>query len=201
MALTAGEVQSKPDLAVAGMVKEVGAVALSKSEKAYYYVLPIYIDAKFGQSGSTHAFYFLFRPEWFAAGFDPHDLIDGSKDGEVRFGFYRRMVANRLTSKDGERLQSAQPSVLQAILGDQFDKFAAEFDSLTGEPDETQVAALIRKYITGLDVVYVLNQRKDNGELSEQYNVVSFTDDPNGLVKQSQNKNRKRGPLVITWDE
>jgi hypothetical protein len=200
MALTAGEVQTKPDLAVVGMVKEVGAVALSKSEKAYYYVLPIYIDAKFGQSGSTHVFYYLFRPEWFADGFDPRSLLDGSADAQTHFNFYLKNVYRKITNPQGERLNSAQPSVLQAILGDKFTEFGDEF-APGMEPDETFVAAVIRKYITGLDVVYVLNQRKDQGELSEQYNVASFTDDPDGLVRQSKNKNRKRGPLVITWDE
>jgi hypothetical protein len=189
MALTAGVVPAMPDQACIGLVKKVGDVYLSA--KGVYHVLPIEIEGKF--SGRDGTFFFLFEPRWFHATFDPQVMLQEGKDGQTKYSLYRRMVND-----------ASKPSVLQAILGDDFNAFAAEFDSL-GEPDEKQIADVIRRNASAKDVGYVLNQRTDEDkELMEQYNIKYFfpvTDEAlASMVEQSENHKRRRGPLVITWD-
>lgn len=190
MALTAGVVPAMPDLACIGMVSKVGEVKLS--DKGVYHVLPIEIKAKF--SGKDGTFFLIFEPRWFGGSFDPKDLLEEGKVGQTKYSFYRRLVAD-----------ANKPSALQAILGEDFDAAAAEFDSI-GDPDEKQVADVIRKYATGKDVGYVQYQRTDeDGELMEMYNIKYFFpadgDNMNSVIEQAGNEKRKRGPLVVTWDE
>jgi hypothetical protein len=204
MALSGGSVQRMPDLACSGMISAIGEVHLSNSEAAYYYVLPVEVKAKF--AGRDGVFFLLFRPEWFANDFNSNSLLDGTRDGEVHFSMYRRHISTRLFNDRGERIKGARPSVLQAILGEQFKTFAAEFDALEVEPKDMEVvAAIIGRYIVGEDVLYVLQQRQDQGELMESYNITRFVEQTDeevkALAKEAGNPKRKRGPLVITWDE
>lgn len=189
MALTAGVVPALPDLACLGMVKKVGDVKLS--EKGVYHVLPIEVSAKF--SGKDGTFFFLFEPRWFASDFDPKVLLEEGSVGQTKYSLYRRMVAD-----------AKKPSTLAAILGEDFDAAAAEFDQI-GDPDEKQVADVIRKHATGKDVGYVQYQRTDeDGELMEMYNIKYFfpaTDEAMQAIAETATEKRKRGPLVVTWDE
>lgn len=191
MALTAGVVPALPDLACIGMVSKVGEVKLS--EKGVYHVLPIEIKGKF--SGKDGTYFLIFEPRWFGSAFVPKSLLDEGKDGATKYSFYRRVVND-----------VNKPSVLKAILGEDFDKAGAEFDAIGDEPSAEQVADVIRRYAVGKDVGYVQYQRTDeDGELMEMYNIKYFfpTDDDSlgEVVEQSNNQKRKRGPLVITWDE
>lgn len=194
MALTAGVVPELPDLACIGMVSKVGDVKLS--EKGVYHVLPIEIKGKF--SGKDGLYFLIFRPEWFGASFVPKSLLDmeDQKQGQTQYSFYRRVVAD-----------ASKPSVLQAILGEDFEKAGAEFDAIGNDPTAEQVADVIRRYAVGKDVGYVQYQRTDEeGELMEMYNIKYFfpandEDAVKDVMKQADNQKRKRGPLVITWDE
>jgi hypothetical protein len=203
MALVGGSVQRMPDLACAGMISGVGEIHLSKSEAAYYYVLPIEVKAKF--AGRDGVFFLLPRPEWFDKNAVPEEMLDGTRDGEIHYSMYRKHISNKLFNEKGERITGAKPSVLQAILWNGFDKFANEFNALIANPDEHMVAELIGRYIVGQDVFYVLQQRIDDGELTEQYNIVRFVEateeGKESLEKEAKNPRRKRGPLVITWAE
>lgn len=205
MALQGGEVQKKPDLACLGLITEVGSANLSKSENPYYYVLPIKVQGKF-VAPKELTYFLLFRPEWFAADHKPQSIMDGSTEGEQHYRRYRQDIAARLRDKDGARIKGNRPSTLQSILGEEkFAAFAAEFDQLEGEPDEGTVSEIINKYLLGEDVLYIASQRKDGQELMDSYNVDRFLelndDSFNFLVKDSKNKKRRRGPLVLTWSE
>jgi hypothetical protein len=67
------------------------------------------------------------------------------------------------------------------------------------------VGQIIARHLIGTDVVYVAEQRKDGDELMESYNVNRFVEQTeeslNWLAKDAANAKRKRGQLVITWDE
>jgi hypothetical protein len=189
MALKAGVVQAMPDLACIGLVKKVGEVYLSTKE--VYHVLPVEIEAKFG--GRDGLFFYLFQPSWFGAKFDPETLLKEDKKG-TRYGMYRRYV------NDEKR-----PSVLACLVGEEFDKLAAEFDAL-GEVNEKHVEEIIRQYAVGRDVGYVMTQRTDpeTKELMEQYNIKSFfplTDEELKRVTEQAGSEKRRKPLVVTWDE
>ena len=190
MALTAGVVPAMPDLACIGMVAKVGDVKLS--EKGVYHVLPIEIKGKFSAKDGT--FFFLFEPRWFNADFDPQVMLDEGKDGVTKYSLYRRMVAD-----------AKKPSTLQVVLGEAFAEVASEFDGI-GEPSAEQVADVIRRHSQGNEVGYVMYQRTDeDGELMEQYNIKYFfpLDDESlkSMQETAASPKRKRGPLVVTWDE
>ena len=190
MALTAGVVPAMPDLACIGMVAKVDDVRLS--DKKVYHVLPIEIKAKF--SGKDVTYFLIFEPRWFAANFDPQVLLEEGRDGSIKYSFYRRTVAD-----------AKKPSVLQVILGGEFENVAAEFDAI-GEPTAEQVADVIRRHALGQEVGYVQYQRTDeDGELMEQYNIKYFfpldDDTLKTTAEQAQSPKRKRGPMVVTWDE
>jgi hypothetical protein len=138
-------------------------------------------------------FFLVFEPRWFGSDFDPKALLEEERQKPVKYGMYCRTV-------NGE----AKPSVLAAILGEQFDAFAAEFDGLE-EPTAEDVEQIFRKYAAGVDVLYVMKQRKDeDGKPMEQYNITSFypatEESITNLIEQSQNPKRKT-PLTVTWDE
>jgi hypothetical protein len=205
MALEGGEVQKKPDLACMGMVSAVGQSHLSQSEKAYYYVLPIEVSGK-GAAPQKLVYFLLFRPEWFAKDHKAVHILDGTNEGDQHYRRYRQDISAKLLDKDGERIRGARASTLQAILGEEkFAEFAAEFDELEAEPDDQTVGQIIARHLIGTDVVYVAEQRKDGDELMESYNVGRFVEQTEEalsfLLKDAANKKRKRGPLVITWEE
>lgn len=205
MALQGGEVQKKPDLACLGLITEVGNAHLSQSEKAYYYVLPITVQGKFVAPKSL-TYFLLFRPEWFAANHKAQSIMDGSTEGEQHYRRYRQDISARLRDKDGNRIKGNRPSTLQSILGEEkFAAFAAEFDALEGEPDPEIVSQVVNKYVLGEDVLYIASQRKDGQELMDSYNIDRFLevneDSYQFLIKDSKNKKRRRGPLVLTWSE
>jgi hypothetical protein len=205
MALEGGEVQKKPDLACMGMVSAVGEAKLSQSEKAYYYVLPIEVTGKFAAPQKL-VYFFLFRPEWFAKDHKAVHILDGTTEGDQHYRRYRQDVSNKLRDKDGERIRGARPSTLQSILGEEkFAEFAAEFDGLEAEPDHETVGQIIARNLLGTDVLYVAEQRKDGDELMDSYNIGRFVEQSEEalafLVKDAANAKRKRGPLVLTWDE
>jgi hypothetical protein len=190
MALTAGVVPALPDLACTGLVAKVGEVKLS--EKGVYHVLPIEVKAT--SAGKDGTFFFLYEPRWFGSSFNPSVMLEEGKDGATKYSLYRRMVAD-----------SKKASTLQAILGEDFDKAAAEFDEI-GEPDAKQVADVIRRHATGKDVGFVSYQRTDeDGELMEMYNIKYFfalnEESIKSITEQAANQKRRRGPLVVTWDE
>jgi hypothetical protein len=205
MALEGGEVQKKPDLACMGMVSAVGQSHLSNSEKAYYYVLPIEVTGKFAAPQKL-VYFLLFRPEWFTKDHKAIHILDGTTEGEQHYRRYRQDISTKLRDGSGERIRGSRPSTLQAILGEEkFAEFAAEFDELESEPDDQMVGQIIARHLIGTDVVYVAEQRKDGDELMESYNVNRFVEQTEDalafLAKDSANPKRKRGPLVVTWDE
>lgn len=205
MALQGAEVQKKPDLACLGLITEVGPAKLSQSEKAFYYVLPITVQGKFA-APKTLTYYLLFRPEWFTADFNPKDIMDGSTEGEQHYRRFRQDIAARLRDKDGKVIKGVRPSTLQNILGEEkFLALAAEFDQIEGEPDFETVGEMIASYLRGEDALFIASQRKDGEELMDSYNVDRFLslseDSYSFLKKDAKNKKRKRGPLVLTWDE
>lgn len=188
MALKAGSVPSMPDLACVGLVKKVGEAYLS--EKGVYHVLPLEVKANYG--GRDGMFFFLFQPRWFEQGFDPQDLLREEKAGKL-YGVYRRQIADE-----------ARPSVLQAIMGEEFDKLAEAFDDAPEATPEV-IEEILREFLTGREVGYIMTQRKDeDGALTEQYNIQRFfpldEETIKAVVEQSQNPKR-RTPLVVTWDE
>lgn len=187
MALSAAGVLAQPDQACIGSVKSVSAPYLSKS--GVYHVLPIEIEGKYA-APKTSKFYFIFEPRWFGSTFDPKELLAEGTEGQKKYGMYRRAI------------NGGRNAILAAILGDQFDNFAAEFDSLE-EPSLDEIGQIIRKYLVGVDTLYVMKQRVDEGELTEQYNITGFypytQEQLDYFVEQSQNENRKT-PLVVTWD-
>jgi hypothetical protein len=205
MALEGGEVQKKPDLACMGMVSAVGESHLSNSEKAYYYVLPIEVTGKFAAPQKL-VYFLLFRPEWFAKDAKAIHILDGTTEGDQHYRRYRQDISQKLRDKDGERSKGARPSTLQSILGEEkFAEFAAEFDDLEAEPDDQTVGQIIARHLIGTDVLYVAEQRKDGDELMDSYNVGRFVEQTEEalayLLKDATNAKRRRGQLVITWNE
>lgn len=205
MALAGAEVEKKPDQACLGLIVEVGPAKLSGADNPYYYVLPVTVQGKF-VAPQKLTYYLLFRPEWFAADFKAKSIMDGTKEGEQHYRRYRQDIAARLRDKDGELIKGVRPSTLQNILGEEkFAHLAAEVDEFEGEPGFEEVGELLAKYLVGEDVLYIASQRKDGDELMDSYNIdrfLSVTDkDFEFLVKDSKNKKRKRGPLVLTWSE
>lgn len=189
MALKAGSVLTLPDLACIGLVNKVGDAYLS--EKGVYHVIPIEIKAKF--AGRDGVFFLVFEPRWFGASFDPKELLAEEPRKPVKYGMYCRTCA-------GE----ARPSLLANILGDKFEAFAGEFDNLDN-PTADDVAEIFRTYAAGQDVGYIMAQRKDeDGKPMEQYNIQRFFDISDAglaeITRQAQSEKRKT-PLVITWDE
>lgn len=193
MALKAAEVLQMPDLACLGVIAKVDKVRLS--EKGVYHVLPIEVKGQYGAKDAT--FFYIFQPEWFDPGFDPRSIA-----GEPKvYGVYKRYVAD-----------AARDSVLAAIAnaGDEhgFDKLAAEFDVLPAV-DEHSVEQVLREHLTGKEVGYIMSQRVDKDEngnktLMEQYNINRFfnptTEAIEDMQRQAANEKR-RVPLVVTWDE
>jgi hypothetical protein len=193
MALKAGSVQALPDLACVGLVKKVGEAYLS--EKGVYHVIPIEIEGKY--AGRNGVFFLVFEPRWFSDGFDPEELVSerDAKGRPIKHGMYRRTVAD-----------TAKPSVLQAMLGEDFDAFAANFDSKYEETEGAKaIGSIIRESLVGRDVLYVMKQRKEeDGTLTEQYNIQSFytlNDDNLAYLAEQQNNERRKTPLQVTWDE
>jgi hypothetical protein len=184
MALQMGKVVRKPDLACVGIVKKVNDAYLS--EKGVYHVLPVEIEAKAG--GQSNTFYFLFQPTWFERGFDLEALAEA--DPKL-YGSYRKFIADE-----------KRPSILQCLVGEE------NFNNLEALTKATpkDITALIRENALGNDVGYVCYQRTDeDGTLMDQYNINRFfpvTDaGVEAIINESQNDKRRRGPLVITWDE
>ena len=189
MALTAGVVLAMPDIACIGMVSKVGDVKLSQS--GVYHVLPVEIKAKYsGKDGTT---FVTFEPRWFARDFNPKTFQEEGRDGFTKSGMYRRTVADE-----------KKPAMLQVLLGENFAAAAAEFDEI-GEPTAEEVADVIRRHALGNEVGYVSYQRVDEGELMEMYNIKYFfplnDDSRQQVIDQSKDPKRRRGELVITWDE
>jgi len=189
MALKAGSVQALPDLACVGLIKKVGDPYLS--EKGVYHVIAIEIEGKYAARDGV--FFLVFEPRWFGARFDPDELTNerDAKGRPIKHGMYRRTVADE-----------QKPSVLQAILGDEFEKFSNEFTE--DDPTAEDIGRIIRKHLNGRDVLYLMKQRLDEDKkLTEQYNIQAFypltEEQMEYLIEQSTNERRKT-PLVVTWD-
>ena len=188
MALKAASVPVLPDLACIGMVEKVDAAYLSKN--GVYHVLPLKIKSKY--AGRDGVFFYIFEPRWFGANFNASELLAEGAAGRTKYGMYCRNV-------NGE----GRNAILTSTLGDDFEAFAGEFEALE-EPSHTEVGEIVKKYLTGKDVVYVMKQRTDDdGKLTEQYNISGFypytQETLDYLVAQSENEKRKT-PLVVTWD-
>lgn len=187
MALKAGSVLQLPDLACIGMVEKVDNAYLS--QKGVYHVLPLKIKGKY--AGRDGVFFFIFEPRWFGASFEAHDLLEEGAAGRTKYGMYCRNV-------NGE----GRNAILPSVIGEEFESFANEFTN--EDPSGEEVGEIVRKYLTGKDVVYVMKQRTDDdGKLTEQYNIAGFypytQESLDYLIEQSKNEKRKT-PLVVTWD-
>lgn len=191
MALKAGSVLPLPDLACMGHIAKVGDAKLGT--KGVYHNVPVEVKGKF--AGRDGVFFFIFEPRWFGASFDP-DELKGEFDDKGRPMKYRLYMAYI----NGE----SRPSTLAAILGDDFDKFAAELT--TEDPTPQEIAEKLREFFVGREVMYVMKQRKDEdtGTLMDQYNIQSFyaatVENIKYLQEQANNPKRKT-ELVVTWDE
>jgi len=199
MALRMAEVPEKPDLICLGEVREVGEPKLSESGSLYY--LPIEIQSA---QAPDATFYFLFRPEWFRADFDPSVLRQQDEQarkeaedlGETpppsQYALYCRFIAYQ-----------GQPAALQILAGDQFEKLASTFDQIP--PDQITpeiVAAVLREFLVGNEVGYILRQRRDREtrELTEYYGIHRLF--PAERYKDYERPNpRRRHPAVVTWLE
>lgn len=217
MALAAGKVREKPDLACVGRIKAVGEAKLSKGE--VYHVVAVEVEAY--QAGQSGTFFFLFRPEWFKADFDPASILSTEyvKKGEngeaipvnpevVLDRVYRRHIANTTHNDDGKR--TGAPAFLQAVTVDDerpdgFEKLAAEFDQFTKKPPKPEeVQRIVAEHVLGREVGYICKQRKDDGELTEQYNIDSFfslTENEMKRLENSATNGKRRRKLLITWDQ
>ncbi len=202
MSLKAGTIPDMPDLACMGIVKKVGEVRLSN--KGVYHVLPIEIEGKAG--GRNGTYFFLFQPRWFGKTFDPAQLMDedeairletdpetGKKRTSALYTMYRRYVNDE-----------KKASALKCLAGENWNSMVGVFDGLA-EVNEKVIEQVLREFLTGNEVVYVMTQRtEDDGSLTEQYNIQRFVpatvEGAKSVVKESENPRRRR-PLVITWDE
>jgi hypothetical protein len=187
MPLQAAEAIELPDLICRGYVEQVKDPYLS--EKGVYHVLPINIKAiELGKDGT---FFFLFRPEWFGSKFNPKSLLDGTEQGRRLYGNYRRFIADRQSK-----------SVLTILAGDNFDAIAAEFEA-NENPTPEEIAAVLKQYLTGNEVGYVMTQRKDSdGYLTDNYNIdrfFSLTDEDIDRVIRAAEKRKK--DTVVTWQD
>ena len=218
MALAAGKVLPKPDLACIGVLKAVGKNKVSTSDTAQaalengatenevFNSIPFTLENIY-VGPSTSTFFFVYRPEWFAADFDVQKLLDEDADREANglspyvYNNYGRVIAHE-----------SRPSVLQTIANSDddngFTKLAEAFNEV-GEISGEAVREILAEHLTGKTVGYVLTQRVDkddegNETLTEQYNVQYFFD-PNedgqkAMIKAANRKGRKR-PLKIMWQE
>jgi hypothetical protein len=121
-------------------------------------------------------------------GFD----LDALADADPKlYGSYRKFIADE-----------KRASVLQCLVGEE--NFA-KLEPLT-KATPKDVTAMLRENALGNDVGYVSYQRVDeDGSLMDQYNINRFfplTDAGiEAITNEAGNENRRRGPLVITWDE
>jgi hypothetical protein len=191
MAFNRAQIQELPDLACVGIVKRIGDGKPSKTEGSPYHVMAIEVKAQgIGKDGT---FYWLYQPDWFRSDFDPRSLGDG-----VLYSMYGKHFAH-----------SKKPSILEALANcaqpSGFDKLAEQFQSIEaqGITDET-VTELLREFLTGAEVGFISGQRKDEGELTEQYQINRFfVPDEDGIAaveREAANARRKK-PLKITWQE
>lgn len=182
MALQKAPVLAEPDKVCLGSILTVKPAYLGSGKNGYH-VIPFEIAGKYAAPKATN--YFWFAPEWFGASFDPASLDDGTVEGKKQYGSYRKQI-----------------NLLEAILGDDFGEFAAEFDAFE-EPTLADLDGIFRKYFTARDVLYLMKQRIEDGELTEQFNINNFypytEEEMQRLVTLATSGNRKV-PMVVTWD-
>lgn len=205
---TAGQVPEMPDLACIGYVKKVGEVKLS--EKGVFHVLSLEIEGRY--SGKDGTFFFIFEPRWFEKSFDPKTLIEEDEAfneahaAEIKAGVVKRSGKNGIYRRYIN--DKTRPSVLQAICdgedGSIFAEVAARFDALPAVTPK-DVENILREYLTGREVGYVMTQRTDDdGSLMDLYNIARFfplTQSGLKAITEEANNPRRRKPLVVTWDE
>jgi len=154
-----------PNLVCVGYVKEFGEVKTSQSDSAYS-VLPFELEGLKGSRGFKTQL--LYYPHWFGTGFNPREEWPEGK-GPGHFVYKSKISGGR-----------SRTSWLQGLCGSDQNwlAFNANRHKLGANPTQEQVAA----YVTGMimkvfdcpQVFYIATQRKDDGELTDQYQVDSI---------------------------
>jgi hypothetical protein len=219
MALKAGAVRQKADRAVIGNVTKVNDANLSKirvvtnqdGEKVlkggYLYV--INLELKGQRGGNDGNFYYLYRPEWFGATFDPETDFEPLTVTDEESGMSHTVSVTTLDRMYRQYVSDKKGvSALEALLASTpngFAKLAETLDALTTEPTAKGVEQILKEVLAGVEVGYILQQRKDDdGTLTDKWNVQSFfgaTDEGIEYITRSANSSKRRNPLVLTWDE
>lgn len=177
------EVEKLPNLICLGYVNEFPEPKETESE--------VYYNIRFslkGQRGSRDiATNFLFRPDWFVAGFSPTSLKDLVLGDDERFGekMYRVYRNNILGSAKSRAvtvlggLAGATPeglATLDAAIGEAYEAKGAE---LTPEEIHSVIKHHIFNVVQQPTVGYVLKQKQDKEDdgtytLAEGYEFGSF---------------------------
>ena len=211
MALPQAKIQELPDLACVGTIKEVGPVK-SPGEGKIYHTIQISIEGAAGGRDSSSVF--CFQPEWFDQRFDGDaldNLAETDKAAGRQFGpywMYCRTVAHEKGNATLQVLAQCN-GVGEPADENGFAKLGEQFDAIKGTMDATTVQGILRDFLLGKEVGYVLSQatEKDadgNRKLLDKYQVNSFFVPSNEgmayMVKQ-QSSNRRKRPLIVTWNE
>lgn len=194
-------VQKIPSLAVIGRVSEVGEGKLSASQN--YVVQPVKLEGT--GAGRNAAVYWLYRPDWLEAGFDPASLEQYGDEGRSMTHVYRRNIA----VKGGI-------STLKGLAGSDA-AFGTLAGTIIGLSDKSivNVQNALREFLTvtneDVQIGYVLKQRKDKAgtdddgkaiyELANGYEVNEFFFvTAENIKKLKQRAARSKGEFVLTFD-
>ena len=180
MSFAKAEAKKLPGLGCIGRVQSVGEAKESKPKgeatSGNYMVVPIEIEG-YGASRSIRV-HFLYRPEWFAEGFDSNTLLE--LDGGTGFEF----VYGTNFGRDG------QIGLLQGLTGGTeagLDALAARIQALpldadTGGPSPEDVAATLEDVLVneeaGKLVGYVLKQQQTKTGVNPDTGKMTYANTP-----------------------
>lgn len=150
------------------------------SQSGAYYVQKLQLK---GRNGSPDGYdILLFKPEWFSSQFDVQQYFDARDEAEQEYGQDSpeyKAANSPIFVYENNIFGSSFNSVLQGIAGSD-EKFDALWDALaTDEPeaDPAQITATLREFLRENEtevVGYVLSQKKDNGVLTDRYEVKRY---------------------------
>jgi hypothetical protein len=206
MAAPQAKIQEMPDLVCVGTITEVSE-AKAPAEGKDYHTLTFDIEAAAG--GRDTKYLLCFQPEWFDRKFDDKALEALAEKDQANnrdygpYWMYGKTV-NHQNGKTTLQTLAACKDAFESTEGS-FDRLISKFSAVDGTMDGPTVQDILRNFLLGLEVGYVLRQRSDKQEdgskvLTEQYQVNSFfVPDAKGMEYWTRSKGRR--PRIVTWNE
>jgi hypothetical protein len=214
MALPTAKIQEMPDLICVGAISEVAAVKEPAEGKTYH---TITIDIEAGAGGRDSKYVLCFQPKWFDNSFDDAALQEMAETDAAAGNQYgpNWMYGRTVSHQSGRATLQvlAQCTEVGAAEEDAngFSKLSAAFAAVNGTMDGQTVQEILRDFLLGKEVGYVLKQRKDKQEdgskvLTDQYQVNSFfvpTDKGMAYWTRAKGKTMSDGrpSRIVTWNE